>query len=276
MRTLKLSPAWWRGIAIGAAVAVVAGVLILSTGGDGDREVTAADEASTTTERTTTSSSTSSTTTTEATTTTSPPTTPTTAAPSTTVPATAPPTTTAPGNLDIDDVLRFAKTNRNEAARAPRTTVGADVCSDWKQEASDAGDDVARDIDNWGLTRYCDDVYYAMLSTDDEAPLDVFWVEIDNTTGGCEGVDRIAIGWTSGASRAGALVATPSCAAGTWQWLDAANAPELNGFHLQLDFRGTHISGSSFKWRGFVRAQGEPDGAVDVVPNAGWRVLTKT
>lgn len=225
----------------------------------------------TTSSTTTTVATTAAPTTTVAATTTAAP--PPTAAPTTATPPPPPPPPSEGGSLDIGAVVAFAKQHHSGAA-IPRTTTGSYTCPEGQDRPSDAGDDTARDISDWYLIRYCNDIYRLVVATDDEAPLDYFWLQADVGPGGCGGIDRVALAWErpSGQSieRVGDVVATPGCDAGSWQVLDSVGAPVWNCCFLQLDFRGSALGASgSFRWQAFVQADGESIAHADFVPNAG-------
>jgi hypothetical protein len=167
-------------------------------------------------------------------------------------------------------VLAFAKAG--SGGTAPTTPTGAPVCPAVPDYPPDAGDDAKGDIGNdWYLARYCSGIYRVVLTIKDEVPLTGFWVRIDSKSGGCQGTDRVVIGWHDAAFNGhGAVVATPSCDQSSWDWIDPAGMPVPNGQWLQLDFRESAIgTPSSFSWRGYVQAKGESGSAIDVVPNAG-------
>jgi len=261
-----------RNTILGLVLALVLAVaaVVITSSGDDDQTVRAADDDTSTTQESTTST-TEATTTTESTTTT-------TTAPTTTVPpTTAPPTTVAPapppapsGSLDMGKVLSFAKSG--SGGSPPATQTGATTCPAHINRPSDAGDDSARDITDWYLTRYCSGVYRGVLTTNSETPaLQAFWIRIDSKSGGCEGTDHVVIGWHDASFNGhGAVIATPGCGQSAWDWVERAGVPVPNGAWLQLDFRGSAIGNpSSFNWRGYVQAVGESGSAIDRVPNSG-------
>jgi hypothetical protein len=170
-------------------------------------------------------------------------------------------------------VLSFAK---SDSGSPPQTYTGANVCPAYKERPSDQGDDSARDIGDWYLTRYCDGVYRGVLATTLDTPaLNAAWIRLDTKGGGCQGTDFVVIVWhvaqpSGGTSGRGAVVATPGCEQSSWDWADAAGFPVYNGTWIQLDFRGSAIGNpGSFDWRGYVQGVGESGSAIDVVPNAG-------
>jgi hypothetical protein len=271
-----------RRVIIGLfAVTLFAGAALAATAGDDDERAVSTEGAGATSttaddDATTTSTTEATTTSTEATTTTAAPSTTasTTAAPAppATAPADPPPAPPPPpGPFEMARVLAYAKANHR--GTPPQTFTGADVCPTPVQRPRDAGDDSVRDIDEWYLARYCDGVYRGVLATTSDTPaLEAAWIRIDRGPGGCQGTDRVVIGWhvplNGGTSGRGAVIATPSCDQGSWSYVDAAAFPVFNGAWLQLDFRESAIgSPNAFDWRGHVKGVG--DSVVDVVPNGG-------
>ena len=176
------------------------------------------------------------------------------------------------GVLDIHAVVSFAKKHHDSSKPNPYTFTGGNMCPADTNPPGDGGDDTRRDISTWGLGRYCDDTYRLLLSTDDNAPLEEFWMEADTRSGGCAGADRVAVGYIQGTGDnekyRGDVIATPSCDASSWRWIDVAHYQSYNGNWLQLDIHGSALtSASSFRWRGYVRAVN--DNHTDAVPNAG-------
>lgn len=267
---LRSGRARLAGVLVLALVPALAVVLVVGDEDDtletagGETVTTSASESTTTSSSSTTTrpTTTSASTTTVAPIGTTPPPTspppPTTAAPP---PATAP---AAPATLDRPAVIAFAR------AHPPGGPVPYMYSGSPGEVGSTAVDERGDDGDG--------DLFSAELVRDNQGTFRLFhvgedatsawWVEIDSSSGGCEGTDLMAIQWSAGEPPRGAVVRIPSCDPSSWSVVGATGNP---GYPNPLvDFLGSTFGDpTSFGWRAGLL--GSPaDTTADIAPSSGF------